>query len=85
VVDGNTPHAEAAGRATAWAEMNAFLGGGDTASDDDWGGNPYPQFYYDISAGQAVLDFARTSKSGLRDNLAAAVGGIGEFLAFFPR
>jgi nucleoside-diphosphate-sugar epimerase len=64
------------------AEMAAATGGAGTA-EEHWGSNPYPQFYYDTTAAEDVLDFMHTSKAGLLDNMAAAVGEIDEFLRYY--
>jgi nucleoside-diphosphate-sugar epimerase len=64
------------------AEMAATLGG-QPPSEDDWGQNPYPQGYYDISHSDANLHYARTSKAGIMKNIADSVQGVEEFLQFY--
>jgi hypothetical protein len=53
------------------------------AGEEEWGSKPYPQGYYDISLSQEVLDYAHTPRSGILDNMAAAIVGVGDFLAFY--
>jgi len=63
-------------------EMAAATGGAGTA-EENWGGKPYPQFYYDTTAAEDVLDFMHTAKAGLLDNMVKSAGGIGEFLEYY--
>ena len=53
--------------------------GGKASSEEDWGGNPYPQRYYDISASDAVLDYVKTPRAGIIKNLVDALGNMDEF------
>lgn len=71
---------------TTFREMKQAMAeatGGSTKSGEHWGDHPYPQFYYDISRAQEVLDFAHTPRAGLLESMAAAVGEIGEFLEHY--
>jgi len=63
-------------------ELAAATGGAPTA-DDGWGSSPYPQFYYDTTHADDVLDYVHTPSSGILQSMAAGVGGIGEFLQYY--
>lgn len=54
--------------------------GGQPSCDDNWGKNPYPQHYYDVSAGNAILDFVKTSRAQMRRNTVEALADTDEFL-----
>ena len=58
--------------------------GGEPPQPSDWGDNPYPQGYYDITRADAVLRFANTSLDGVINNVVAGVQEIGDFMAFYP-
>lgn len=58
----------------------AIAFGGKASKDSDWGKNPYPQHYYDISEANRVLTFANSDRAALIKNMQAAVGDIQDFL-----
>ncbi|MEM9255254.1 MAG: NAD(P)-dependent oxidoreductase [Pseudomonadota bacterium] len=60
-------------------EISVALGG-KASTDSEWGTNAYPQHYYDISAANAVLDFAKTPLPKILQNMVDSVQDIGEFL-----
>ncbi len=63
-------------------EMAAATGG-QPSREDDWGDNPYPQGYYDISRSDAILDYARTPWRRITEHMAGSVGEMGDFLQVY--
>jgi nucleoside-diphosphate-sugar epimerase len=64
-------------------EEMAALTGGQPAADDDWGQSPYPQGYYDISYADAILDYAKTPRQKIMENMTESIQAMGDFLTFF--
>ena len=60
----------------------AMAFGGHASVDTDWGTSIYPQYYYDISRADPVLQFAATDRAQIIDNIKATVP---EMLEFAPR
>jgi nucleoside-diphosphate-sugar epimerase len=62
-------------------EMAAATGG-QPSREEDWGQNPYPQGYYDISHADAVLKFAKTPREKIMEHMTESVQAMGDFLPF---
>lgn len=49
-------------------------------SEDDWGKYRYPQYYYDISHSDGALNYAKTSRQGIVNNMLNAIGDLEAFM-----
>ena len=58
--------------------------GGQATTDSEWGTSTYPQYYYDISRSDAVLQYAHTGRSAIIENIRASIPEMLDFAQRFP-
>ena len=64
-------------------DQMAMAFGGQASEDSEWGTSTYPQYFYDTSRSDAVLQYVRTGRSAIIENIQESVPEILDFAQRF--